>query len=101
MDAGSSSSHRVDSGLLKDLSGIAGVGIGKVAALHHEDVSDAFGRIDPRLRAIEAAVAERAGREHSGDALRLADHAYRQRPAVAGRDSGLEFAGVSRREQLD
>ena len=45
-------------------------------------------RIDPALGAEGAAVAERAGREHCGDALRFADDAPAQSPAVAGREAG-------------
>ena len=46
-----------DSDNLELAADVAGVAVGEVGALHHQDVGDAFDRINPRLRAPSATVA--------------------------------------------
>ena len=42
---------------------VAGVDVGEVGALHHQDVGDAFDRINPRLRASRAFVSVPVGQK--------------------------------------
>src|SRR5262249_46213985 len=57
--------------------------------------------INPCLGAVGAAVAKGARGEHGGDALRRADNAPAQAPAVAVREAGLEAAGLDGGHELD
>ena len=53
--------HRGRGGSLEFAADVAGVAVGEVGALHHQDVGDAFDRVNPRLRAPRAAVSVAAG----------------------------------------
>ncbi len=72
-------------------------GLGRVyesRLLDHKDHERFADRIDPRLGAVDAAMAERSRREHRGGADRLADDADAEAEAHARREAGFHVAGL-------
>lgn len=83
---------------LEQATDFAGIAVGEVRPLDHEDVGDATSGIDPGLGSPGASVAEGSGRQHGGDTVMgFAEYAGAQAPTVMGSASaegfGLEEAG--------
>ena len=72
--------QRFDRRLLKLLADVRAVGVAEVGPLDQQHEDSLLHRIDPALRAVRAAVAERAGREHSGDAFAALRMMHQPRP---------------------
>ena len=73
----------------------------EAGALNHQDVNGLRLRVAPALRAVSAAVAERAGREHRGHALRFLHDLKTETPTHAVGEPGLEVARLRARHQRE
>ncbi len=88
--------QRTDRQFVELAANTAAVGVAETGPLNHQHEDHLPPRIDPALRAESSAVAERAGRKRRAHPLRLADDAPPQPPAVAGRETGSQIAGLAR-----
>ena len=92
---------RLACGLLKSSSHPRRIGIREIRPLDHENVDSLRSWINPCLGAVRSPVAEGTRREHGRDALRLADDAPAEAPAIAFGEAGFEACGLDRGHELD